>query len=346
MIYLPYSLVSLFQINSNIEVYGNHSTDQEHLRLVLSTTHQVFPTVEHKKYEHVDGETTKGSNSLVPEESPLLPGSVKMHRQANTSDKDTVLIKNHFDRSDFVNMSSEMELDMDYFDVALINKSNGMIINSHAYLSVHLSFGEVLENKGSINETMMKATVTSHVALIETEQFPITESESARFLSFVKLDVASATTLPLKEDLEERFPSVSNSSQTTSNLSLSTGLSNSTNSSAISRKRSRREFDNGVREIWAKAEAQYLNVEHTIELFEKKVLKVDVKATAEYSVSSDAAGIAEIAVKVRLAIGRIPLPDEVIKYTRDELQGKAIRRVREWKHRIVSLCCPVERFSI
>ena len=57
---------------------------------------------------------------------------------------------------------------------------------------------------------------------------------------------------------------------------------------------------------------------------EKKVLKVDVKATAEYSVSSDAAGIAEIAVKVRLTIGhgRITLPDEVIKYTRDESQGK------------------------
>ena len=128
----------------------------------------------------------------------------------------------------------------------------------------------MLENKGSVNETMMKATVTSHVALIETEQFPITESESARFLSFVKLDVASATTLPLKQDFEERFPSVSNSRHSTSNVSLSTGPSNSTNSSAISRKRSRREFDNGVREIWEKAEAQYLNVDHTIELFGEK----------------------------------------------------------------------------
>ena len=48
------------------------------------------------------------------------PSSMKMHRQANTSDKDTVLIKNHFDRSDFVNMSSEIELDMDYSNVALI----------------------------------------------------------------------------------------------------------------------------------------------------------------------------------------------------------------------------------
>ena len=38
-----------------------------------------------------------------------------------------------------------------------------MVINSQAYLSVHLSFGEVLENKGGINETMMKATVTSHL---------------------------------------------------------------------------------------------------------------------------------------------------------------------------------------
>ena len=294
--------------------------------------------MERKKYEHVDGEKTNGLNSLTPEESPLLPGSVKMHRQANTSDKGTVLIKNHFDRSDFVDMSSEIELDMSYFDVTLINKSNGMVINSQAYLSVHLSFGEVLENKGGINETMMKGTVASHLSLIETERFSIAEFESARILSFVKLEVETATTFPVnKEDREEKSPTVSNSSQTSSNVSWSTGLSNSTNSSATSLRRSRRDYDNGVREIWEKAEAQYLNVEHTIELFEKKVLKIDVKATAEYSVSSDAAGISEIAVRVKLTIGRITLPDEVIKYSRDELQGKATRSVREWNHRIVSL---------
>ena len=59
---------------------------------------QLLPTVQYDLYEDVDGEK---SDSLVPEESPLLPGPVKMHRKADTSDENSVSIKNHFSREDF-----------------------------------------------------------------------------------------------------------------------------------------------------------------------------------------------------------------------------------------------------
>lgn len=244
--------------------------------------------MERKLYEHVDGKKATGSNSLAPEESPLLPGSVKMHRQANTLDKDKVSIRNNFDRSDFVNISSEIELDMDYFDFASISKSNGMIIDSQVHLSVHLNFGVILNDTG-VNNTMMKATVTDHVSLIRTQHFTITESESANFLSFVKLDVANATTFPA------RFQSFSNSGETASNVSLATELKNSINSSTTSRKRFRRDGDNeDCCENWKMA-----TLKHTIQLFETKVLDICVQGTAEVSVGSG-----EVAGQVKLTIGK------------------------------------------
>ena len=59
--------------------------------------------------EDVDGEK---SDSLVPEESPLLPGPVKMHRKADTSDENSVSIKNHFSREDFQDLPTEIDLDL------------------------------------------------------------------------------------------------------------------------------------------------------------------------------------------------------------------------------------------
>ncbi|CAH3160027.1 unnamed protein product, partial [Porites evermanni] len=72
--------------NVSFEIYGMNSTDDGKLRLVYGILQQLLPTVKRDLYEKVDGKTTD-SNSLSPEESPLLPQSVRMHREANTSDK-------------------------------------------------------------------------------------------------------------------------------------------------------------------------------------------------------------------------------------------------------------------
>ena len=67
------------------------------------------------------------SKPLDPEDSPLLPNLVKMHREARTSDNESVFIKNHFDRSDFVDVSSDVDLNLEYSGFASINKSNRMV---------------------------------------------------------------------------------------------------------------------------------------------------------------------------------------------------------------------------
>jgi len=121
------------------------------------------------------------------EESPLLPGYLKMHREANTSDKDAVVIKNHFNRLDFVNMSSEIDVDMKYSDIASINKSSGMISESHAYFSEQLNLGEPIHSKGDFNVTVMKITLKSHVSLIETDYFGYAESKAVTVPPFCKV---------------------------------------------------------------------------------------------------------------------------------------------------------------
>jgi len=111
-----------------IEVHGDRHTNTELIRLVYGILGQLIPTLKRDLYECVDGQK---ANILEPEESPLLPRSVKMHREANTTDKDKVTIKNHFDHTDFDDMLSDIDLDLKYSDTALINKSNGMVSEGH-----------------------------------------------------------------------------------------------------------------------------------------------------------------------------------------------------------------------
>ena len=142
--------------DESFKVFGNHSINEDKVRLVYDILDQLLPTVKRELYEVVDRVKATGRNALVSEETPLLPRSVKMHREANISGKDAVLIKNHFDRSDFVNMSSEIDLDLKYSSLAYINKSNGMVTKSHCYFSEQLNFGEVVHSEGYSDVTMMK----------------------------------------------------------------------------------------------------------------------------------------------------------------------------------------------
>ncbi|KAK2565408.1 hypothetical protein P5673_010459, partial [Acropora cervicornis] len=68
-----------------IEVHGDRHTNTELIRLVYGILGQLIPTLKRDLCECVDGQK---ANILEPEESPLLPRSVKMHREANTTDKD------------------------------------------------------------------------------------------------------------------------------------------------------------------------------------------------------------------------------------------------------------------
>ena len=275
-------------------------------------------------YEKVDGQKAAESK---PEESPLLPGYVKMHREANTLDKDAVVIKNHFNRLDFVNMPSEIDLDMKYSDIASINKSSGMISESHAYFSEQLNLGEPIHSKGGFNVTVMKITLISHVSLIETDYFGYAESKAVRFHLFVKLVVPkTAAILSVDEDPTE----------TPSNVSSSSQQHNSTNSSLAPLSRVRR-GNIVVAQVWHKAGPTKLNVNLPVTLFQKKVLGIKIKGTAHVLVK-DKKGL-QIQVKVKLAIGRKSFTVLSKTYTRKQLQqGKGTTTGFQLKRKIVSYC--------
>lgn len=175
----------------SFELYGHRHTDKELIRHIYGILDLLLPTLKRDLYEDVDGVKVTDPHGINPESSPLLPGSVKMHREANTTDKDSVLIKNHFDRADFLNMSSDIDLDLKYSDFACINKSNGMVTESYAYVSEQLNFGEDIHFKDGGDASMMKITLTSHVSLLETDTYYLgyAESQAVKYQFFVKLVV-------------------------------------------------------------------------------------------------------------------------------------------------------------
>ena len=206
-------------------------------------------------YEDVDGEKVTGSSSPDPEKSALLPGSVKMHRQANTLDHENVaFIKNNFNHTHFVDFSSEIDFDLKYSDSAFIDKSNGMITQSNASFSKQLNFGELIHYKNDHQDKMTKVTMVSQVSLIElTNYFEEGEFEKARVHLFVRLSLRKSKAT-VSDPHKVSTDAVSNSTLTY----------NSTNSSSTPLQRSRR--------------SSILEVDHSDTLFKKKVLGITVKA--------------------------------------------------------------------
>lgn len=248
----------------SFEVFGPRHIDTEVLRQVHSILEQLFPVVQRNLYEDVDGERTTGSNSPDPEESPLLPGPVKMHREANTSDRNSgvVMIRSHFDRADFVNLSSEIDLDLKYSESASISKSNGMITESHAYFSKQLNFGDLIHDKSGSDVQMMKIAMTSMIK--PTNNFELAEFEGVRVRFFVKLLLPKSMATISVNDLQ--MGAVSNLTLTPSkNANVDQTLYNS---SSILLQRSRR--------------SSSLDVDYPYTLFEKKVLGITVKAEGRY----------------------------------------------------------------
>ena len=276
--------------NVSFEIYGMNSTDDGKLRLVHGILQQLLPTVKRDLYEKVDGKPTD-SNSLSPEQSPLLPQSVRMHREANTSDKDTVSIQNHFDGSDFVGMPSGVDLDMKYSDSALIKKSNGMVSESRVYFSEQLNLGGEIDGQSGGGVPTMKVTLMSRISLVETEYFGFADLETDDL--FVKLVVRKATA---------RI-SVNNTQSESSEQS---------NSGDASLKRSRRSVyynvsnvnESQVAEIWDRIPPVCLFVNRTtFLLLNETVLGVRVKLLASLTVNIDGVGMPQIEVELTLKIG-------------------------------------------
>ena len=240
---------------------------------------------------------------LDTEESPLLPRSVKMHREANTTDEDRVTIKNHFDRTDFDDKLSDIDLDLKYSDIALINKSNGMVSESHVHFYERLNFGEPVDN-GGFKVSNMQVTVDSHASLIESNFLGYEESKTVDLDSFVKL-VISNTNFTFSAVNNTEKPTivepnaVSNSSSAPFNTSSPSQHVNFTgNFSSTPLKRSRRAA-NVV--PWNEAGRLRLNTERSFTLFEKKLIGINIKGEGKIWLKDG--GPAEIGVGFYLFIG-------------------------------------------
>ena len=294
-------------------MYGHRHTNEEFLRLVYNILKQLLPTLQHDLYENVDGGK---SSSVVPEESPLLPGPVKMHRKADTSDKNSVSIKNHFSREDFQDLPTEIDLDLKYSDHAFIDKSKGMITESHFNFTQQLNLGEPIHNKGGVNVSLMKVTLTSHISLTEFKD--LTDTEKVSFPFFVKLVVPkNKATFAL----HDRPSGVFNSSQTPLNVS--------------SPSRSRRAAGYVP---WREVGSSNFDFERPFTLFEKKLVGIDVKGEGMIWIhdSDDM----EIGVSFRLSIAGSTLPDILYqRYRRSEMEDGQSRKIeyRPWSKALVSI---------
>ena len=259
--------------SESFEVFGPQHIHPDLLREVYSILEQLLPAVQRNLYEDVDGQKAADSNSPDYEESPLLPCSVKMHRQAVTSDKNVVLIRNHFDRADFKDLSSEIDLDLKYSDSAFINKSNGMITESRAYFSEQLNFGEPIHSNSSSDVRSLKVAMTSLVTIIELPKyFEQAESERVKVHLFASLPLPkSKSTFSVKETQKvETGRAVSNLTLTPSETPLVNQTYDSNNSSNTLLTRSRRSTN--------------LDFGSSSTLFQKKVLGIMVKVTARFKV--------------------------------------------------------------
>ena len=275
--------------SESFEVFGPRDLHPDLLREVYSILEQLLPAMQRNLYEDVDGQKAADSNSPDYEESPLLPCSVKMHRQAVTSDKNVVLIRNHFDRADFIDLSSEIDLDLKYSDSALINKSNGMITESRSYFSEELIFGEPIHSNSSSDVRSLKVAMKSLVTIIELPNyFEQAESERVKVHLFTSLSLPkSKSTFSVKETRKvQTGQAVSNLTLTPSENPLVNQTYNSTNSSSILLTRSRR--------------STHFAFDSSSTLFQKGILGINVKAIARYKVQQ---GV-KVSETVVLHIGR------------------------------------------
>lgn len=285
---------------------------------MYSILDQLLPALKRDLYEDVDGDKASLKKQLNPEDSPRVPGAVKMHREANTLDKDLVFIKNRFNRSDLVNFKSAIDMNIAYNDLASISKSNGMVTESHAYLSEQLNFGTPMRTKSGLNVTMLNTTVFSHVTLIETHAFYFAEAEMVRIESFVKLQLvepgAKNTDLPSNSS---HMPSPNGS---TYSQNISTPTSSSMNGSLARRKRS-------ISESFTKR----------IKLFHKEVIGIDISGEGKVWMEAKVNKAMEIGVEVILKFGDLAL--EVLHRTYEWKAGsKAEDSVKEtWDKEIVSV---------
>lgn len=325
----------------SFELYGHQKTDRDFLRYVYSIVNQLLPALKRDLYEDVDGEIVTPENELSPEISSLFPGAVRMHRKANTSDKDAVLIENNFNRTDLVNVSSEIDLDMTYSDLMVINKTNGMVTESRAFLSEQLNFGEPIHSKSGVDVTSMNVTLQSKITLIESNPISnrLADAEFAvvEIRAFVKLVLPKTDAhFTLDEKPVEAATECSNSSGVFINASNCSD--NNTTGPNTPVKRTRRA--GFTRNGWNGLNKQSLRgapIKRSPTLFEKKVVGINVKGETNVWLAPKHRHSFEVGVGFTLRFGSVSVQLFHNSFNDKEIKRNSVIRIRnKWQKRFVS----------
>ena len=293
LIFTKYFLFSL--PGESLEVYGENSTDDQQLRLVFSVLQLLLPAVKRDLYENIDGNRNA---TVSAEDSPLLPVNVMMHREANTSGKDAVSIKNHFNGADMVGMLSDLDMEFTYSDQSSIKKINGMVSEGHAYFSQQLNFETPIRTENGTEISMIKMTVKSRVLLIGTVALIYPSPESIDFQGlFVKLilskpsppvlslnETTDAGQFPLNDTNEDPFAPLSRSRRAVAN-------NDNANASLVS-------------EILERIGPVCLFFDRQFQLYSLNVNSVNLTLSASVSVQIDGANTSRIDVSLVLSVGK------------------------------------------
>lgn len=313
------------------EVYGHPNTSKELIRYVHGIVDQLLPAVKRDLYEDVDGQKKDADSELKPEVPPLFPGAVKMHRRANTSDKNEVFIQNHFNRSDFVNMSTKLDVDLEYSDSVSINKGNGMVKESHAYLSERLNFGAKIHTKSGFDVTTMNMTFSSHVSLVETDSVFFdyeAEAKAMKVRLFVKLV----------------NPASNGNFTVTRKPQVAPGpYYNSSNSSTQANTKPARRYRRSLLEdIWkiVKKEFRSAPIVFDYDLFETHILGMKVTGKSKLWLKKAENEPLEVGVDVSLMFAGVTELELInLKYDGNQIEaGDTEPTVKRWSTEFVSIC--------
>ena len=208
-------------------------------------------------------------------------------------------------------MPTEIDLDLKYSDHAVIDKNKGVITESHCNFTQQLNLGEPIHNKGGVNVSLMKVSLTNHISLVDREFKDFMDTEKVSFPFFVKLVV------PKKK---ATFALHDRPSQTPLNVS--------------SQSRSRRVAGYVP---WREVGSSNFDFEHPFTLFEKKMVGIDIKGEGMIWIHDEED--MEIGVSFGLSIAGRTLPDIIYRrYRRSEMEdGESGKIEHQWSKALVSI---------
>ena len=334
-------------LTNTVELYGHQAPDGDFIRYVYSMVNQLLHAAKPELYEDVDGERVSQDSVLTPEKSLLCPGAVRMHRKANTSGENEVLVKNNFNRSDLVNLSSEIDLDITYSDVMFINKSNGMVTESRAYLSEQLNFGEPIRSKSGSDVTTLNVTLLSSIVFTEANPragscYLHEEIATVEIGAFTKLLLTQSDGhFVLNEKQVEVASYCSNASGSFITESHCSENSTTPSHSRVKRMRRGRFIRHGWNGLNRQRIIRTINKSPTI--FEKKVIGINVKGEPNVWLSPRHRHGFELGVGFSLRFVQLfhnRFDDKQIK------RGSEIRIRTNWEKRFVSVFLSVETCNL